>query len=125
MCHFLYWLSGEVTLVSLYLPPNRVILVIFNFCVSNTTFTFFLCQLNWFIFFLCQLNWFHFLSASYQIEGCEVIWAIKDASISCVFIDPVASDFLLPDLNKPKKTEKGPLKRMAYTLQADAKGDAY
>ena len=62
---------------------------------------------------------------SYRIEGCEVVWAIKDDSINCVFLDPGASHFLLPRLNEPKKSEKGPIKRMTYTLDGDSKGDSY
>ncbi|KAK2185687.1 hypothetical protein NP493_226g03003 [Ridgeia piscesae] len=59
----------------------------------------------------------------YRIEGCEVVWAIKDDSINCVFLDPGASHFLLPRLNEPKKTERGPIKRMTYTLEGDSKED--
>ena len=51
----------------------------------------------------------------YEIEGCEVIWAIKDDAISSTFIDAGAAEFLLPQLNAEKDKSKGALKRHKYT----------
>lgn len=53
----------------------------------------------------------------YEIEGCEVIWAIKDKSISSTFVDPGAGEFFMAELNKKKKTQEGkPSKRLKYTV---------
>lgn len=53
----------------------------------------------------------------YEIEGCEVIWAIKDKSISSTFVDPGAGEFFMAKLNKKKETQEGkPSKRLKYTV---------
>lgn len=53
----------------------------------------------------------------YEIEGCEVIWAIKDKSISSTFVDPGAGEFFMAELNKEKETQEGkPSKRLKYTV---------
>ncbi|KAK3098090.1 hypothetical protein FSP39_016016 [Pinctada imbricata] len=53
----------------------------------------------------------------YEIEGCEVIWAIKDKSIASTFVDAGAAEFFLPHLNKPKsELEEVPSKRLKYTV---------
>ena len=51
----------------------------------------------------------------YEIEGCEVVWVIKDTSISSTFVDAGAAEFFLPHLAKDKKQHEGPLKRHKYT----------
>ncbi|RUS86105.1 hypothetical protein EGW08_006125 [Elysia chlorotica] len=52
----------------------------------------------------------------YELEGCEVIWAIKDTSIARTFVDGGAGEFFLDHLNKDKdKTYAGPSKRLKYT----------
>ena len=51
----------------------------------------------------------------YQIEGCEVVWAIKDGCITSTFVDAAAADFLLSRLNRDKEVSRGPLKREKYT----------
>ncbi|KAK3801648.1 hypothetical protein RRG08_033835 [Elysia crispata] len=52
----------------------------------------------------------------YELEGCEVIWAIKDTSIAHTFVDAGAGEFFLEHLNKDKdKTPAGPSKRLKYT----------
>ena len=53
----------------------------------------------------------------YEVEGCEVIWAIKDKSISSTFVDPGAAEFFLPQLNSEKFQEKKPSKRLKYTVE--------
>lgn len=54
---------------------------------------------------------------SYEIEGCEVVWAIKDKSISSTFVDPGAGEFFMAELNKKKETQEGkPSKRLKYTV---------
>ncbi|KAK6170256.1 hypothetical protein SNE40_018691 [Patella caerulea] len=51
----------------------------------------------------------------YEVEGCEVIWAIKDKSISSAFVDAGAAQFFLPCVNKEKTESRKPLKRHKYT----------
>ncbi len=51
---------------------------------------------------------------AYEIEGCEVVWAIKDASITNTFVDAGAAEFFLPQLVKDKVPAQGPLKRHKY-----------
>ncbi|KAL3882601.1 hypothetical protein ACJMK2_028927 [Sinanodonta woodiana] len=51
----------------------------------------------------------------YEVEGCEVLWAIKDISISSTFVDPGAAQFFLPHLNQEKSQDEKPLKRLKYT----------
>ncbi|XP_018603100.2 pyridine nucleotide-disulfide oxidoreductase domain-containing protein 1 [Scleropages formosus] len=55
------------------------------------------------------------LELVYEVEGCEVIWAVKDKAIGNTFFDAGAAQFLIPSLksNKPEKT--GPFKRTRYT----------
>nr|XP_022295715.1 pyridine nucleotide-disulfide oxidoreductase domain-containing protein 1-like [Crassostrea virginica] len=54
----------------------------------------------------------------YEIEGCEVIWAIKDKSISSTFVDPGAGEFFMGELNKKKETQEGkPSKRLKYSVE--------
>jgi hypothetical protein len=52
-----------------------------------------------------------------EIEGCEVIWAIKHSSVTSTFIDPGAATFCLPKLNEEKPKSEEPLKRRKYTEQ--------
>ena len=56
----------------------------------------------------------------YEIEGCEVIWAIKDKSISSTFIDPGAATFFLPHLADDKTHIDKPSKRLKYTEEGMA-----
>lgn len=51
----------------------------------------------------------------YEVEGCEVIWAIKDKSISHTFVDAGAAEFFLPKLNTDKEVVSTPSKRLKYT----------
>ncbi len=53
----------------------------------------------------------------YEIEGCEIVWVVKDSSISKTFVDPGAAEFFLSHINKEKQPKEGPLKRPKYTLQ--------
>ncbi|XP_005090885.1 pyridine nucleotide-disulfide oxidoreductase domain-containing protein 1 [Aplysia californica] len=54
----------------------------------------------------------------YELEGCEVIWAIKDKSIAHTFVDAGAGEFFMEHLNKEKdKSPDGPSKRLKYTTQ--------
>lgn len=57
-------------------------------------------------------------SHRYEITGCEVVWAIRDDSISSTFFDAGAATFFLPHLDEQgtSETSKKPLKRSKYTL---------
>lgn len=54
------------------------------------------------------------------MEGCEVIWAVKDKAIGNAFFDAGAAQFLIPalDMNKPEKVV--PCKRSRYTTEEPA-----
>ena len=52
----------------------------------------------------------------YRITDCEVVWAIKDASIVSTFVDAGAAKFFLPSLSTEAAPVDGPLKRPRYTL---------
>ncbi len=54
---------------------------------------------------------------SYEVEGCEVVWAIKDESISHTFVDAGAAQFFLPQLSADKQLAEGPSKRRKYTTE--------
>ncbi|ELU09647.1 hypothetical protein CAPTEDRAFT_157263 [Capitella teleta] len=59
---------------------------------------------------------------AYEINGCEVIWAIKDDAITHTFIDKGASQFFAPIMSKEKHGErKGLVKRVKYRLDDDVK----
>ena len=52
----------------------------------------------------------------YEVEGCEVIWAIKNKSITSTFVDTGAAAFFLPHLNEEKGEEEKTSKRLKYTV---------
>ncbi|PIK50846.1 putative pyridine nucleotide-disulfide oxidoreductase domain-containing protein 1 isoform X2 [Apostichopus japonicus] len=54
---------------------------------------------------------------AYEIEDCEVVWAIKDKSISSAFVDAGTAQFFLPHLSGDKKVQEGPMKRVKYTVK--------
>ena len=53
------------------------------------------------------------------MEGCDVIWAIKDKSISSTFVDEGAAQFFLPHLNEEKKEAASTVKRQKYTVEGE------
>ncbi|BFZ25198.1 hypothetical protein BsWGS_28237 [Bradybaena similaris] len=54
----------------------------------------------------------------YELEGCEVIWTIKDKSIAHTFVDAGAGEFFMEQLNKAKlDNADGPSKRLKYTIE--------
>ncbi|XP_016392034.1 pyridine nucleotide-disulfide oxidoreductase domain-containing protein 1 [Sinocyclocheilus rhinocerous] len=55
------------------------------------------------------------LELVYEVEGCEVIWAIKDKAIGNTFFDAGAAQFLIPSLEADKKERALPCKRARYT----------
>uniref|UniRef100_A0A672M0R5 Pyridine nucleotide-disulfide oxidoreductase domain-containing protein 1 n=1 Tax=Sinocyclocheilus grahami TaxID=75366 RepID=A0A672M0R5_SINGR len=54
------------------------------------------------------------LELVYEVEGCEVIWAIKDKAIGNTFFDAGAAQFLIPSLGADKKDRSLPCKRARY-----------
>ncbi|XP_062990869.1 pyridine nucleotide-disulfide oxidoreductase domain-containing protein 1 [Elgaria multicarinata webbii] len=55
------------------------------------------------------------LELVYEIEGCEVIWAIKDKAIGNTFFDAGAAEFLIPKLSAEKPEPPLACKRTKYT----------
>ncbi|XP_073693028.1 pyridine nucleotide-disulfide oxidoreductase domain-containing protein 1 isoform X2 [Garra rufa] len=58
----------------------------------------------------------------YEVEGCEVIWAIKDKAIGNTFFDAGAAQFLIPSLGADKKDRSLPCKRARYTSDKTGAG---
>ncbi|XP_043569374.1 pyridine nucleotide-disulfide oxidoreductase domain-containing protein 1 isoform X1 [Chiloscyllium plagiosum] len=57
------------------------------------------------------------LELVYEVEGCEVIWAIKDKAIGNTFFDAGAAEFLIPQLKADKPEALLPCKRTKYTTE--------
>ncbi|XP_034019497.1 pyridine nucleotide-disulfide oxidoreductase domain-containing protein 1 [Thalassophryne amazonica] len=57
------------------------------------------------------------LELVYEVEGCEVIWAVKDKAIGNTFFDAGAAQFFIPSLEAPKLERAGPRKRPRYTTE--------
>ena len=53
----------------------------------------------------------------YEIERCEVIWAIKDPSITHAFVDAGAAEFFMPKVNQDKpRSPPAAIKRTKYKI---------
>ncbi|XP_074124970.1 LOW QUALITY PROTEIN: pyridine nucleotide-disulfide oxidoreductase domain-containing protein 1 [Sminthopsis crassicaudata] len=61
------------------------------------------------------------LELVYEIEGCEVIWAIKDKAIGNAFFDAGAAEFLTTKLTSKKSEAKITCKRTRYTIEESEK----
>nr|XP_035112007.1 pyridine nucleotide-disulfide oxidoreductase domain-containing protein 1 isoform X2 [Callithrix jacchus]XP_054094265.1 pyridine nucleotide-disulfide oxidoreductase domain-containing protein 1 isoform X2 [Callithrix jacchus] len=61
------------------------------------------------------------LELAYEIEGCEVIWAIKDKAIGNTFFDAGAAEFLTAKLISEKSEAKIAHKRTRYTTEGRKK----
>uniref|UniRef100_A0A8D0HH75 Pyridine nucleotide-disulfide oxidoreductase domain-containing protein 1 n=1 Tax=Sphenodon punctatus TaxID=8508 RepID=A0A8D0HH75_SPHPU len=61
------------------------------------------------------------LELVYEIEGCEVIWAIKDKAIGNTFFDAGAAEFLIPKLTAEKPETAIACKRTKYTTEGNEK----
>ncbi|XP_043943747.1 pyridine nucleotide-disulfide oxidoreductase domain-containing protein 1 [Protopterus annectens] len=59
------------------------------------------------------------LELVYEVEGCEVIWAIKDKAIGNTFFDAGAAAFLIPQLEAPKAEIAVPCRRTKYMADGD------
>ncbi|XP_049991249.1 pyridine nucleotide-disulfide oxidoreductase domain-containing protein 1 isoform X2 [Alexandromys fortis] len=57
------------------------------------------------------------LELVYEIEGCEVIWAIKDKAIGNTFFDAGAAEFLISKLMSEKSEAKIAHRRTIYTVE--------
>ncbi|XP_046729004.1 pyridine nucleotide-disulfide oxidoreductase domain-containing protein 1 [Silurus meridionalis] len=57
------------------------------------------------------------LELVYEVEGCEVIWAIKDKAIGNTFFDAGAAQFLIPSLQLEKPEKALPCKRTRFTTE--------
>ncbi|XP_078098619.1 pyridine nucleotide-disulfide oxidoreductase domain-containing protein 1 isoform X1 [Sander vitreus] len=57
-----------------------------------------------------------------EVEGCEVIWAVKDKAIGNTFFDAGAAQFLIPALEADKPESAAPCKRTHYTTEEPAPG---
>ncbi|XP_041833753.1 pyridine nucleotide-disulfide oxidoreductase domain-containing protein 1 isoform X2 [Melanotaenia boesemani] len=64
------------------------------------------------------------LELVYEVEGCEVIWAVKDKAIGNAFFDAGAAQFFIPSLEADKPTVAAPCKRPRYTTEEPAPGAA-
>ncbi|XP_026182603.1 pyridine nucleotide-disulfide oxidoreductase domain-containing protein 1 isoform X2 [Mastacembelus armatus] len=62
------------------------------------------------------------LELVYEVEGCEVIWAVKDKAIGNTFFDAGAAQFLIPSLEADKPQSAAPCKRIRYTTEEPAAG---
>lgn len=58
----------------------------------------------------------------FEVEGCEVIWAVKDKAIGNTFFDAGAAQFLIPSLEADKPEKAVPCKRTRYTTEEPAPG---
>ncbi|XP_066561715.1 pyridine nucleotide-disulfide oxidoreductase domain-containing protein 1 isoform X1 [Amia ocellicauda] len=61
------------------------------------------------------------LELVYEIEGCEVIWAIKDKAIGNTFFDAGAAQFLIPALEALKPERPASCRRTKYTTEDQEK----
>lgn len=62
------------------------------------------------------------LELVFEVERCEVIWAVKDKAIGNTFFDPGAAQFLIPSLEADKPEQAAPCKRPRYTTEEPAPG---
>ncbi|CAK6949771.1 pyridine nucleotide-disulfide oxidoreductase domain-containing protein 1 isoform X1 [Scomber scombrus] len=65
------------------------------------------------------------LELVYEVEGCEVIWAVKDKAIGNTFFDAGAAQFLVPLLDAVKPERAVPCKRTRYTTEETAVGSSH
>uniref|UniRef100_A0A3Q3DZS1 Pyridine nucleotide-disulfide oxidoreductase domain-containing protein 1 n=1 Tax=Labrus bergylta TaxID=56723 RepID=A0A3Q3DZS1_9LABR len=62
------------------------------------------------------------LELVFEVEGCEVIWAVKDKAIGNTFFDAGAAQFFIPSLETDKPDRSVPCKRTRYTTEEPAPG---
>lgn len=66
----------------------------------------------------------HLSQCSYELHGCQVLWAIKDDAIGNAFFDKGASTFFLPHLEsslpvseEKQKCMESTVKRVKYGIE--------
>ncbi|RXM98983.1 Pyridine nucleotide-disulfide oxidoreductase domain-containing protein 1 [Acipenser ruthenus] len=57
------------------------------------------------------------LELVYEIEGCEMIWAVKDKAMGNTFFDAGAAQFLVPQLESAKPKAPAICKRTKYSTE--------
>jgi hypothetical protein len=55
----------------------------------------------------------------YKLDNVQIVWAIKDTSVSSVFGYPGAGEFFIKDLHKDKVETDKPVKRMKYIVRGE------
>ncbi|XP_055009443.1 pyridine nucleotide-disulfide oxidoreductase domain-containing protein 1 isoform X2 [Boleophthalmus pectinirostris] len=65
------------------------------------------------------------LELVHEVQGCEMIWAIKDKAIGNTFFDAGAAQFLIPSLEAHKAQKPVPCKRPRYTVEETAGGTSH
>ncbi|KAJ8269003.1 hypothetical protein COCON_G00116100 [Conger conger] len=60
------------------------------------------------------------LELVYEVEGCEVVWAVKDKAIGNTFFDAGAAQFLIPSMGADKPERATTCKRARYTTDRAA-----
>lgn len=65
------------------------------------------------------------LELVHEVQGCEVIWAIKDKAIGNTFFDAGAAQFLIPSLEGDKPQTSVPCKRPRYTVEGKPGGTSH
>jgi small subunit ribosomal protein S18b len=58
----------------------------------------------------------------YEIEGVDIVWAVKDRHISAAFVDPGAAEFFQSRLDKTQQKKEVVIKTHKYTEGSDFKG---
>lgn len=76
--------------------------------------------------FFIQHTWWEMIISvclfRYEVEGCEVVWAVKDKAIGNTFFDAGAAQFLIPSLEADKPERAVPCKRTRYTTEKPSPG---
>nr|XP_046235493.1 pyridine nucleotide-disulfide oxidoreductase domain-containing protein 1 isoform X2 [Scatophagus argus] len=62
------------------------------------------------------------LELVHEVEGCEVVWAVKDKAIGNTFFDAGAAQFLIPTLEAEKPEGAVSCKRTRYTTEDPVPG---
>ncbi|KAJ8006896.1 hypothetical protein DPEC_G00111970 [Dallia pectoralis] len=60
------------------------------------------------------------LELVYEVECCEVVWAVKDKAIGNTFFDAGAAQFFIPSLDTDKPETAATCKRVRYTIDGTA-----
>ena len=58
----------------------------------------------------------------FEVEGCQVVWAVKDKAIGNTFFDAGAAQFLIPSLEAQRPPRDAVCKRARYTTEQGPEG---